>query len=128
LGAPNNLAARNLASYMNAPFALKDGICQLKHVSNLSTLVCGMASISTSRGRIHLQVLNFSKCAHAIVTCDVQPSMAVQPNGIVVFVNGNMTIDDGQALKFAQVFHLVPDVAQPGNYWVHNDIFRLNVG
>lgn len=64
-----------------------------------------------------------------MVTFDVQPSLAVQPNGIVVFVNGNMIIDDNEnPMKFAQVFHLLPDPSAGGQYWVHNDIFRLNLG
>lgn len=55
--------------------------------------------------------------------------MAVQPNGILVSVSGNLVIDDGtNPMKFAQCFHLLPDPAQPGSYWVHNDIFRLNLG
>lgn len=72
--------------------------------------------------------LSFQKVQHQISTCDCQPTTAVQPNGIIVSVSGNLILDDeGQLMKFAQCFHLLPDAANPGNYWVHNDIFRLNL-
>lgn len=71
--------------------------------------------------------LPFQKVLHQVVTCDVQPVMASQ--GILVFVNGNMVIDDSEnPMKFAQVFHLLPDAAQAGNYYVSCDVFRLNLG
>lgn len=71
----------------------------------------------------------FTKVQHQVLTCDVQPVMATQPQGILVFVNGNMLIDDNEnPMKFSQVFHLMPDAAQPGNYYVSSDVFRLNVG
>lgn len=73
--------------------------------------------------------LPFAKIVHQVVTCDVQPTMSTQPQGILVFVNGNMVIDDGEnPMKFSQVFHLLPDTAQPGQYWVSSDVFRLNLG
>lgn len=75
------------------------------------------------------QELPFRKVQHQVVTCDCQPTVAAQPNGILVTVSGNLVIDDGaNPMKFAQCFHLIPDPASPGNYWVHNDIFRLNLG
>lgn len=85
-------------------------------------------SLSRSGPRAQ-QGLPFSKVQHQVVTCDVQPSLAVQPNGIVVFISGNMLVDDNEnPMKFSQVFHLLPDAGSPGNYWVHNDVFRLNIG
>jgi Nuclear transport factor 2 (NTF2) domain len=73
--------------------------------------------------------LPFAKVQHQVVTCDVQPVLSTQPQGILVFVNGNMIIDDNEnPMKFAQVFHLMPDAAQAGNYYVSSDVFRLNLG
>lgn len=73
--------------------------------------------------------LPFQKVQHKIITCDCQPTSAVQPNGILVSVSGTLVLDEeGQSMKFAQCFHLLPDPVSPGNYWVHNDIFRLNYG
>lgn len=75
------------------------------------------------------QGLRFQKVTHQVVTCDCQPTTAATPNGIIVFVNGNLIIDEGaNPMKFAQCFHLLPDPSNPANYWVHNDIFRLNLG
>lgn len=75
------------------------------------------------------QSLPFQKVQHQVVTIDSQPTTAVSPNGILVSVSGNLLIDDGQnPMKFAQTFHLLPDSTSPNQYWVHNDIFRLNLG
>lgn len=70
--------------------------------------------------------LPFQKVAHHVMTCDCQPTSV----GILVSVSGTLVIDDSieTPVKFAQCFHLVPDSANAGSYWVHNDIFRLNYG
>lgn len=76
-----------------------------------------------------LQGLPFQKVAHQVVTCDCQPVMAAQPNGIIVFVSGNLVVDDSpNAMKFSQTFNLMPDPANPNSFYVHNDLFRLNYG
>lgn len=62
------------------------------------------------------------------MTCDCQPTTACTPAGILVSVSGNLAIDDNPPMKFAQSFLLLPDASNPSNYWVHNDIFRLNLG
>lgn len=74
--------------------------------------------------------LPFQKVQHHVVTCDCQPTTAVEPNGIIVSVSGSLVLDGSQdtPVKFAQCFHLLPDPSNPGNFWVHNDIFRLNYG
>ena len=40
---------------------------------------------------------------HDIVTLDAQPTIN---NGIIAFVSGNLNIDGGAPIKFAQTFHL----------------------
>lgn len=70
------------------------------------------------------QSLGMQTIAHQILTHDVQPSST--PGSIVVFVTGQLKMDQDSPLKFTQVFHLIP-VSQ-GNYYVHNTIFRLNLG
>lgn len=63
------------------------------------------------------------------MTCDCQPVTVLDPQGIIVAVSGNLIVDDNQhPLKFAQSFHLVPDPTNTNNFWVLNDIFRLNYG
>lgn len=50
-------------------------------------------------------------------------------NGILIMVNGDIKVDDQQnALKFSQTFQLIPTDAQCSNFWIYNDIFRLNYG
>mmetsp|Transcript_12491 Transcript_12491/g.27256 ORF Transcript_12491/g.27256 Transcript_12491/m.27256 type:complete len:131 (+) Transcript_12491:97-489(+) len=72
--------------------------------------------------------LPFQKVIHQIGTIDCQPTNA-NPNGIIVFVSGNLAVDDSEhPLKFSQTFHLMPDQGNPGQFWVHNDLFRLNYG
>jgi hypothetical protein len=65
---------------------------------------------------------SFGKVAHTVTQMDVQPS-ATQ-NAIIVFVCGNISIDGGNPMMFTQMFQLV--ASSPGQYYVHNDIFRLN--
>ena len=68
-----------------------------------------------------------SKVIHQVDPRDI----AVQPspgNGLLVFVSGQLSIDDGAPLRFAQVFNLQPIPNQPGGLFVLNDLFRLNIG
>lgn len=63
----------------------------------------------------------FNKLAHTITTLDAQPGSP--SNGdVIVMVTGELKIDDDPPKRFSQVFHLMPD---NGNYYVFNDIFRL---
>jgi len=61
---------------------------------------------------------------HSVKSTDVQPS--AQPNAILIFVTGAVTIDNGNPLHFCEMFQLVSTA--PGQYTVHNDVFRLNYG
>jgi hypothetical protein len=72
-----------------------------------------------------LTTLQFQKVQHQIVKVDCQPSPA--NNGVLIFVTGNLLIDDNQnPLKFAQMFQLCQGPS--GNFFCQNDMFRLNVG
>ncbi|XP_038997106.1 nuclear transport factor 2B-like [Hibiscus syriacus] len=65
----------------------------------------------------------FDQCQHVISTIDLQPSTFA--GGIVVFVSGSLQLPrEEHHLRFIQMFHLVPVLE--GNFFVHNDIFRLN--
>ncbi|KAI8148915.1 nuclear transport factor 2 [Fennellomyces sp. T-0311] len=69
-----------------------------------------------------LASLPFSKVAHRVSTIDAQPSF--NDGAILVSVTGQLLVDEEQNPQmFSQAFHLVPD---NGQYWVYNDIFRLN--
>lgn len=58
-----------------------------------------------------------------IDTLDSQPS---GNGGILIFITGNMVIDEEAApMRFSQTFQLMPG---SGSYYVFNDIFRLNYG
>ena len=54
---------------------------------------------------IYGKLSSFGKVSHKINTLDVQPSSA---NGIVAFVCGELTIDDGNPMMFTEVFNLMP--------------------
>lgn len=71
-----------------------------------------------------LGTLTFSVIRHTITTLDCQPSSV--PGGIVVFVCGTLQMDQDAPFKFSQVFHL--NQAAGGQYFCHNDLFRLNIG
>uniref|UniRef100_A0A7S3NPH7 Nuclear transport factor 2 n=1 Tax=Aureoumbra lagunensis TaxID=44058 RepID=A0A7S3NPH7_9STRA len=59
---------------------------------------------------------------HNIQTIEVQPS--VTPNAILIFVTGQIMIEQDKPLKYTQLFQLVGE--GPGQYYLHNDIFRFN--
>lgn len=59
---------------------------------------------------------------HAASSFDYQPTLS---NGILAFVTGQLSIDNGPPMNYTQVFHLA--VGGPSGYYVYNDIFRLNL-
>ena len=61
---------------------------------------------------------------HTVKTIDIQPSK--DPNAIVIFVTGAIQIGGDNPLHFCEFFQLVG--TGPGQYYVHNDVFRLNYG
>ena len=61
---------------------------------------------------------------HNVKTMDIQPS--ANPNSIVIFVTGAIQIGGDNPLHFCEFFHLVSTGG--ANYYVHNDVFRLNYG
>eukprot|EP00941_MAST-03F_sp_MAST-3F-sp1_P001832 g1832.t1 len=63
-----------------------------------------------------------AKVVHQCKTMDVQPSTT--NNAMLIFVTGDLTIDNANPLKFSETFQLVS--TGPGQFYVHNDIFRLN--
>jgi len=100
--------------------------------SELSTLFAEQSMLSFEgehfKGALQIvqkfQSLGMQSINHQILTHDIQPSSV--PNGIIVFVTGNLQMDQDSPLKFTQVFHL--NQAPTGSYYVHNTIFRLNLG
>ena len=71
-----------------------------------------------------LQQLPFQTVQHQVISMDVQQS---SENAILVFVNGTLKVDqDVNQLKFSQCFQLVSSGGS--NFYVKNDMFRINVG
>ncbi|KAL4334113.1 hypothetical protein GQ457_07G028540 [Hibiscus cannabinus] len=71
-----------------------------------------------------LTSLPFDKCRHVISTVDSQPSTFT--GGIVVFVSGSLQLaGDDPPLRYSQMFHFVSMLE--GNFFVQNEIFRLNI-
>ena len=56
------------------------------------------------------------------LTKDVQ--MSVTDSAMLVFVTGKLRLEGGNPLLFSHVFQLV--ATGPGQYYVHNEIFRLH--
>ncbi len=61
---------------------------------------------------------------HQVKSMDVQPSQS--PSALVIFVTGTIQIGGDNPLHFCEFFQLVS--TGPGQYYVHNDVFRLNYG
>jgi len=69
--------------------------------------------------------LPFKQIQHAIKSVDCAESAA----GILVFVTGDLKVEgEVNPLKFGQVFLLLPTAPNSQNFYVHNDLFRLNYG
>ncbi|ETV76836.1 hypothetical protein H257_09279 [Aphanomyces astaci] len=64
------------------------------------------------------------KTQHKTETVDIQPSL--NESSILIFVTGKIIIDTNPPLQFTQVFQLVAH--SPGQFYVHNDVFRLIYG
>ena len=64
------------------------------------------------------------KVVHQVKSVDVQPSTS--DSAIIVFVTGSIKIGGDNPLHFCEMFQLV--ATAPGQYYVHNDVFRLNYG
>ena len=61
---------------------------------------------------------------HTVTSSQYQPTIN---NGIICFISGTINIDgDANPIAFAQVFHL--QVGGTQGYYVHNDMFRMNIG
>jgi hypothetical protein len=61
---------------------------------------------------------------HQVKSMDVQPSQS--PSALVIFVTGSIQIGGDNPLHFCEFFQLIS--TGPGQYYVHNDVFRLNYG
>lgn len=62
--------------------------------------------------------------SHQVKSIDVQPSK--DPSSLVIFVTGSCKIGSDNPVHFCEFFQLVS--TGPGQYYVHNDVFRLNYG
>ncbi|KAI8805147.1 nuclear transport factor 2 [Cladochytrium replicatum] len=94
---------------------------------DFSMLTFEGASILGTAGILEKLVsLPFERVQHKIDTLDVQPSNPQVPNALLVFVTGQLLVDqEANPLKFTQTFQLIPE----GNsFFIYNDIFRLNYG
>ncbi|KAJ3092456.1 Nuclear transport factor 2 [Quaeritorhiza haematococci] len=70
--------------------------------------------------------LPFQRVQHRVATIDAQPANP-QLGSIMVMVTGQLLVDEEQNPQhFSQTFQLVPE--GPSNYFVYNDVFRLNYG
>mmetsp|Transcript_5855 Transcript_5855/g.15881 ORF Transcript_5855/g.15881 Transcript_5855/m.15881 type:complete len:122 (-) Transcript_5855:786-1151(-) len=61
---------------------------------------------------------------HTVKSMDVQPGNTGE--SLVIFVTGSIQIGGDNPLHFCEFFCLVS--TGPGQYYVHNDVFRLNYG
>lgn len=73
---------------------------------------------------IIVKLKSFGSIRHSVKTIDVQPSL--DPNALLIFVTGNVVLDQNNPLHFCEMFQLVN--SGNGQYVVHNAIFRLNYG
>lgn len=74
--------------------------------------------------KIIAKLASVGQVSHQIKSMDVQPSQS--PQALVIFVTGSVKIGGDNPLHFCEFFQLVS--TGPNQYYVHNDVFRLNYG
>jgi len=65
----------------------------------------------------------FEKVQHNVTAIHAQPTLFGADHAFVISVNGQLKIDDGEAMQFSQVWLIVKE---GDSFWIHNDIFSLN--
>ena len=63
--------------------------------------------------------------AHNIANLTKDVQLGATDSSLLIFVSGQLKIDENPPINFAQVFQLV--ATGPGQYYVHNEILRLTV-
>lgn len=61
---------------------------------------------------------------HTVKSTDIQPSST--ETALLIFITGTVQIGGDNPLHYCEMFQLVANA--PGQYYVHNCIFRLNYG
>ncbi|KAF4321579.1 hypothetical protein JM18_003662 [Phytophthora kernoviae] len=89
-------------------------------VSNMSW----EGQMSTGQQAIVAKLQALPAVRHEYPTIDIQPSTS--GNAMIIFVQGKLQIEENPPIQFTQVFQLVAH--QPGQYYIHNDVFRLQYG
>ncbi|GMF29207.1 unnamed protein product [Phytophthora fragariaefolia] len=80
--------------------------------------------MSTGQQAIMAKLQGLPAVRHEFPTVDIQPSTS--GNAMIIFVQGKIQIEENNPIQFTQVFQLVAH--QPGQYYIHNDVFRLQYG
>eukprot|EP01087_Luapelamoeba_hula_P006400 TRINITY_DN16489_c0_g1_i1.p1 TRINITY_DN16489_c0_g1~~TRINITY_DN16489_c0_g1_i1.p1 ORF type:complete len:121 (-),score=20.26 TRINITY_DN16489_c0_g1_i1:145-507(-) len=73
------------------------------------------------REAIYKKLMSVPTVKHAPAILQAQPSPG---NGIIIFVSGNLGIEENPPVKFAETFLLMPGTG--GGFFIHNNIFQLN--
>ena len=107
----------------NVPFHTPRDICDGENQNDQSMMTFEGNQFQGS-GNIIQQFKKVGQVKHSVKTTDIQPSSS--SNAIVIFVTGAIQIGGDNPLHFCEFFHLVG--TGPGQYYVHNDVFRLNYG
>jgi hypothetical protein len=72
---------------------------------------------------ISQKMAGLGKLVHNVQRFDVQPSL--DPSNLIIAVVGQVKLDGQEnPLHFSEFFQLV--ASSPGQYYIHNQIFRLN--
>ena len=80
--------------------------------------------LSTGQQTIVAKLQGLPTVRHEYSTLDIQPSTS--GNAMIIFVQGKLHIEENNPILFTQVFQLVAH--QAGQYYIHNDVFRLQYG
>ncbi|KAJ6713730.1 NUCLEAR TRANSPORT FACTOR 2B [Salix viminalis] len=116
---PDQVAKAFVEHYYSTFDANRAGLANLYQDGSMLTFE-GQKTQGSQNIVAKLIALPFQQCKHHITTVDCQPSGPA--GGMLVFVSGNLQLSgEHHALKFSQMFHLMP--TPQGSFYVFNDIF-----
>ncbi|GMP57578.1 hypothetical protein CsSME_00021605 [Camellia sinensis var. sinensis] len=121
---PDAVAKAFVEHYYSTFDANRAGLANLYQESSMLTFE-GQKIQGSQNIVAKLTSLPFQQCQHSITTVDCQPSGPA--GGMLVFVSGNLQLAGEQhALKFSQMFHLMP--TPQGNAELFSRILHLWLG
>ncbi|CCI48705.1 hypothetical protein ABG067_006228 [Albugo candida] len=98
---------------------------ELANLYQASSFLSWEGQLSQGQGEIMQKLQQLPQLRHN-PSPDFDVQMSTSNTAMIIFVQGKVQIDENPQVQFTQVFQLVAIAS--GQYYIHNDIFRLQYG